>query len=60
MATEDEQIEMVYSARDNSFKALENNLRELSGGVPTDTCDHSGPFDIYHKCRKCGAFTREG
>lgn len=55
----DEQtIEMLHAAKNTSLRDLENNLKEASGGIATDVCGHSGDYEVYHRCKTCGKFTK--
>lgn len=56
--SQEEQIEMIYMAKENTFRDLDNNLKEISGGISQDVCEHNGAFEIYHKCTVCGKFQR--
>jgi hypothetical protein len=53
-------IEMLHAATNSSTRDLENTLKDVTGcGVSTDSCSHSGDYEVYHRCKTCGKFTRQ-
>ncbi len=56
---EDEQEEMLLSAKDLSCKALEANLAEKNGKVAQDVCEHLGQMEEWYRCPKCSKFFKK-
>lgn len=57
MTNEEDIIEMIHSAADNSYRAIEANLAEMSGKVAQDMCAHINS-EIWYRCEDCGKFFR--
>lgn len=52
--TDDEKItDLLFDCTTNSFRAMENNLREMSGKPQTDNCEHEFTTKIVMKCKHC-------
>jgi hypothetical protein len=60
MTDEQEVIELLYDCQSNSYRALENNLREKSGLIPSDNCDHEFKVKTVEKCIYCGLVIVKG
>ena len=61
LETDDERIELIHSAENLSVRALQNNLTEMSGGIPTDTCSHEWTIKTVQKCKHCSlVLVKEG
>jgi hypothetical protein len=58
LKTEDLKIEWLHKAETNSVRDLDNNIREASGGLSTDLCDHDGEREPYFKCVRCNKFLK--
>jgi hypothetical protein len=55
---EEHQLELIHMANTNSVRDLRNNIRELTGGIATDVCGHTGVMEQWFKCPTCGKFFR--
>ena len=53
---EEHQLQLIHVAKENSVRDLENNLREMRGDIATDSCEHDGPTEIWHRCSTCHKF----
>lgn len=54
---EPELIELMNNASVNTERGFKDNIRELEGKVPTDTCDHMRT-EQWVKCLKCHKFIK--
>lgn len=52
-ANEEGKYELLHMAAANSVKDLENNIREMKGGVPQDECEHKNVKTL-EICKDCG------
>lgn len=53
MDDKEEITELIFSAESNSYRALEDNLREMNGEIATDTCPHTH-LKVVTVCDDCG------
>lgn len=54
MTDEDKVVDMILSAECNSYRAIEDNLREENGKIASDVCTHSAGLRIITICKDCG------
>lgn len=58
LSDEDSKLGLLHTASANTMRDLEMNLKELSGGIVPDTCECSGAYEVFHKCKTCGKFNK--
>ena len=60
MTDEKDVADVLNMALESNRKDFDNNLRELKGLMPTDTCENcfENP-QIYEKCTTCGEFRKK-
>jgi len=60
MNNNDDVANILYMAYESNRNDFDNNLKELKGLIPTDTCkSHFENPQIYEKCTVCGDFRKK-
>lgn len=49
----DKAADLFHMASANSVRDLKNNVKQLMGGAPSDTCDHIRVEEGYVRCLRC-------